>query len=74
MHVLADSAASQGVANATEVARRAVTQHRMPDAPAGFLQLYTTAMESGFHLAMLCAGLACLLAMALLLTLGSAEE
>ena len=74
MHVLADSAASQGVANATEVARRAVTQHRMPDAPAGFLQLYTTAMESGFHLAMLCAGLACLLAMLLLLTLGSAEE
>lgn len=74
MHVLADSAASQGVANATEVARRAVTQHRMPDAPAGFLQLYTTAMESGFHLAMLCAGLACLLAMLLLLTLGNGRE
>lgn len=74
MHVLADSAASQGVANATEVARRAVTQHRMPDAPAGFLQLYTTAMESGFHLAMLCAGLACLLAMVLLLTLGNGKE
>lgn len=74
MHVLADSAASQGVANATEVARRAVTQHRMPDAPAGFLQLYTTAMESGFHLAMLCAGLACLLAMVLLLTQGNVKE
>lgn len=74
MHVLADSAASQGVANATEVARRAVTQHRMPDAPAGFVQLYTTAMESGFHLAMLCAGLACLLAMVLLLTLGNGRE
>lgn len=74
MHVLADSAASQGVANATEVARRAVTQHRMPDAPAGFVQLYTTAMESGFHLAMLCAGLACLLAMLLLLTLGNGRE
>ncbi|MGX9777169.1 MFS transporter [Janthinobacterium aestuarii] len=74
MHVLADSAASQGVANATEVARRAVTQHRMPDTPAGFLQLYTTAMESGFHLAMLGAGLACLLAMLLLLTLGNGRE
>lgn len=74
MQVLADSAAHQGIADAAGVARRAVTQHLMHGIQAGFVPLYTAAMESGFHLAMLCAGLACLIAMLLLLTLGPAAD
>ena len=68
IRVLADAASNQGIADAATVARQAVMHHVLPDTLPGLSDLYTYAMERGFHAAMLFAGIACALAMALLLT------
>ncbi|WP_420992741.1 MFS transporter [Cupriavidus sp. 30B13] len=68
IHVLADAAGAHGIADAASVAREAVTHHVLPDAPRVFSGLYAAAMASGFHVAMLCAGVPCIVAIALLLT------
>lgn len=52
---------------ASDIARRAVTDHVFPAHLAGFEPLYQEAMASGFHWAMACAGIACLAVVPLLL-------
>lgn len=49
--------------NAQVIAHQAVAQHVLLHRVSGLANLYTAAMESGFHLAMLCAGLGCAAAM-----------
>ncbi|MFC3656432.1 MFS transporter [Xanthomonas hyacinthi] len=71
IHVLSDAARDQGLTDAIPIARQAVTHHVLPSALPQLSKLYLTAMESGFHAAMLFAGLGCAIAMILLLTVRS---
>ncbi|CAM4056034.1 MFS transporter [Kerstersia similis] len=65
---LALRAAKAGLPDASALAQQVITQHRFPAGLAAQLaDSYTAAMTSGFHLAMLGAGLASLLALAGLL-------
>lgn len=66
IRVLAHAVSDHGIADATAIARQAVTHHVFPGTLPAFPRLYTSAMESGFHVAMLCAGLICIIALALL--------
>lgn len=73
--MLAQAASDQGIADAAWVARQAVMHHVFPDTLPVLAELYTSAMESGFHVAMLVAGLASVSAMVLLsFVQGQAEE
>ncbi|MGZ0700893.1 MFS transporter [Pseudomonas piscis] len=67
IQVLEQSARASGMASASELAHRAVTEHQLPLDNPLFSELYSTAMTSGFRLAMLLAGASSLLAMGLLL-------
>lgn len=67
---LTHSATEAGLPDAAALAHLAINQHQFPaDAGAQLAGLYTSAMTSGFHLAMLGAGVACLLAIAGLLAI-----
>ncbi len=63
-----------GISDAAQIAHLAVTRHLPTSVVADFSARYTAAMESGFHLAMLCAGGACFVAVALLLRLQWVKE
>ncbi|SPU49708.1 Uncharacterised protein [Bordetella trematum] len=63
------AASELGVAQADTVARAAITEHVFPQQGATLQALFVPALEGGFQLAMLLAGLACLLALGLLLRL-----
>lgn len=67
--VLTHALSDQGIADAAAIARQAVTHHSFPDTLPALSRVYSSAMESGFHVAMLCAGLACVVALALLASL-----
>lgn len=71
IYIFAMDAAAQGIGNAQQVAREAITRYAQPDASATLQGLFVQAMEGGFQLAMLLAGLTCLGALYLLLTSGS---
>ena len=66
--VLAFNMSARGIADAATIARHAVTDHIFPNDQSAFTAHYTAAMEYGFHVAMLCAGIACAIAMILLMT------
>lgn len=66
VHILAHSISEHGIADAKVVARQAVTHHAFPDTLPAFHPLYTFAMESGFHVAMFCASVSCIIALVLL--------
>ncbi|MFV0455784.1 MAG: MFS transporter [Pseudomonas sp.] len=66
IRVLAHAVSDHGIADTAEIARQAVAHHRFPDTLPALPRLYTSAMESGFHVAMLCAGLSCIVAFVLL--------
>lgn len=67
VRALSASATLAGIQGASDLARQAVTEHRLPlDSPL-LGELYDAAMTSGFRLAMVLAGGACLLAMGVLL-------
>lgn len=68
IHVLSDAARNQGITDAAFIARRAVADHVLPATFPELSMLYLSAMEIGFHAAMLFAGLGCAIAMTLLLT------
>lgn len=61
--VLSNAVEGQGAPDAQAVAHQAVMQHVLSDSVPDLARFYTAAMESGFHRAMLCAGLASALAM-----------
>lgn len=63
-----------GIGDAAQIAHLAVTRHLPTSVVADFSARYTAAMESGFHLAMLCAGGTCFVAVALLLRLQWVKE
>ncbi|WP_434987843.1 MFS transporter [Pseudomonas protegens] len=67
VQVFSESGAAAGFDGAAELARQAVTEHRLPLHDPLFADLYGAAMTSGFRLAMALAGCASLLAMGLLL-------
>lgn len=73
IHVFASASAvvergvEQGVGSVEQIAREAITQHVFPNTSIALQDLFTRAMESGFHLAMLLAGLACFGVLSLLL-------
>ena len=62
-----ESGVEQGADSAEQLAREAITQQVFPNASAALQDLFTRAMESGFHVAMLLAGLACFGVLSLLL-------
>ncbi|MCX2946257.1 MULTISPECIES: MFS transporter [Rahnella] len=64
---LTASLSTNGIDDAGHIAHLAVTRHIPSTTLADFSFRYTSAMASGFHLAMLCAGGVCLAAMALLM-------
>ncbi|WP_321351347.1 MFS transporter [Halopseudomonas oceani] len=66
IRVLAHSAIDHGIANGAAIARQAVTHHSFSDTLPALPQLYISAMESGFRVAMICAGLSCIVALVLL--------
>lgn len=61
--VLTHALDAQGAPDAQAIARQAVRQHVLADSAPGLASLHVAALESGFHLAMLCAGLGCAAAM-----------
>ncbi|HGF8943231.1 TPA: MFS transporter [Yersinia enterocolitica] len=69
IRTLSESLNASGIDDAAQIAHLAVTRHLPTATVADFSARYTAAMESGFHLAMLCAGGACFVAMALLICL-----
>ncbi|SEA93815.1 MFS transporter [Marinobacterium iners] len=69
IRVLAHAAADHGISDAAVIARQAIAHHRFPETLPSLPRLYTSAMESGFHVAMLCAGLSCIVALILLTNL-----
>lgn len=64
---LSESARANGFTDALPMARAAVNQHYFPSHCGLFAELYSSAMSSGFRLAMLLAGASSLIAMGLLL-------
>ncbi len=74
IRTLTASLNGSGIDDAAQIAHQAVTRHLTFPAVTDFSARYTTAMESGFHLAMLCAGAACFVAMALLFRLQPVTE
>lgn len=74
VRVLTQAAQDEGISNAATVAHQAIMQHALPEALPLLTRLYTSAMASGFHAAMLCAGLCCVLALGGLMSLRIAPE
>jgi EmrB/QacA subfamily drug resistance transporter len=66
VRALARAAGEHGIPDAAAVAHRAITHHAFPAGLPMLPRLYAAAMESGFHAAMLCAGLSCVVALVLL--------
>ena len=63
--VLAHAATDHGIANASAISRQAVMHHSFPDTLPALSLLYISAMESDFHVAMVCASLNCIVALVL---------
>lgn len=72
--VLSNAVEGRGAPDAQAVAHQAVMQHVLSDSVPDLARLYTAAMESGFHRAMLCAGLASALAMIGLVALETTKK
>lgn len=66
---LARAAGALGISDPSEIAQQAITRGAASSGSPAIAALYVRAMEHGFHAAMACAGLACAVAMALLLGL-----
>lgn len=65
---LANAVSDRGISNATQVARHAITHGGLPRNMSEIETLYVSAMVHGFHVAMVCVGLSCAVAMGLLWT------
>lgn len=74
IRTLTSSLGASGIDDAAQIAKLAVMRHLPSSAVTDFIVRYTIAMESGFHLAMLCAGIACFVAMILLMRLHPATD
>lgn len=72
--VLTQTVGELGIPGAADLARQAISHHVLPDTHPHLQTLYIRAMESGFHAAMLCAGLACATAMMLLLRIPAKQD
>lgn len=68
IHALSKTARDHGIIDAEFIARQAVAFHVLPAKFPELSKLYSSAMEIGFHAAMLFAGLGCVIAVILLLT------
>lgn len=74
IRTLTSSLSTSAIDDAGQIAKLAVMRHLPSSAVTDFSARYTIAMESGFHLAMLCAGIACFVAMILLMRLHLATD